>query len=113
MKTELTTMKKSFLLLLLICFNIKLFGQNLDWVKTINCSFQYGGYMNLHDVCIDDNNKQYSISYPSNQAIFFDYNPTGNQGSIIIKSNPSGSSEWYKSFSGNGSCNPKKILYNK
>jgi len=89
-----------------------LFSQNLDWVKTINCSFQYGGYMNLHDVCTDENNKQYSISYPSNTLpLLFDYNPTGTSGSIIIKSNPSGSSEWYKSFSGNGICNPKKILY--
>ena len=92
---------------------MKLFSQNLDWVKTI----QYGnyinnGYMNLHDVCIDENNKQYSISYPSNTLpLLFDYNPTGTSGSIIIKSNPSGSSEWYKSFSGSGICNPKKILY--
>jgi hypothetical protein len=91
-----------------------LFSQNLDWVKTI----QYGGliqngYMNLHDVCTDENNKQYSISYPSNTLpLLFDYNPTGTSGSIIIKSNPSGSSEWYKSFSGNGNCYPKKILYN-
>ena len=59
MKTELTTMKKSFLLLLLICYNIKLFSQNLDWVKTINS----GGYAVTNDVCVDDNNRQYSISY--------------------------------------------------
>ena len=106
-------MKKSFLLLLLICFNIKLFGQNLDWVKTINS----GGYAVTNDVCVDDNNRQYSISYSgsSNSSYYnnisFNNNPTGTLGNIIIKTNPTGSSEWYNSFSGGGNCEPKKILY--
>jgi hypothetical protein len=114
MKTlNLSTMKKSFLLLILICFNMTLFSQNLDWVKTINS----GGYAVTNDVCVDDNNRQYSISYSgsSNSSYYnnisFNNNPTGTLGNIIIKTNPTGSSEWYNSFSGGGNCEPKKILY--
>jgi len=84
-------MKKSFLLLLLICFNIKLFSQNLDWVKTINSE----GYAITNDVCVDDNDRQYSISYsgPSNSSTsnyisLYGNNPIGAMGNLIIKSNP-------------------------
>jgi hypothetical protein len=111
MKTLLLILALNFYFLFAFSFNF--FSQNLDWVKTINSQ----GYAFTNDVCIDDNDRQYSISFSggpnssTSNSISFDYNnPTGATGNLIIKSNPSGSPEWFKFFSG-GWCDPKKIFY--
>ncbi len=113
MKSLLLIPALSFYFLLAGSFNF--FSQNLDWVKTINASFQYYGYINMNDVTIDDNNKQYSISSAANNSypIYFNYNPTMAQGHVIIKSNSLGNSSWFKYFShlSNVVCDPKKIYY--
>lgn len=111
---------KSFPLILALSFyfllagSFNFFSQNLDWVKTINASFQYSGDINMNDVCIDDNNKQYSISSTAGTSILFNYNPTMAQRNVIIKSNSLGNSSWFKCFPplSNAACDPKKIYYN-
>ena len=111
MKSLLLIPALSFYFLLAGSFNF--FSQNLDWVKTINASFQYSGDINMNDVCIDDNNKQYSISSAAGNSILFNYNPTMAQGNVIIKSNSLGNSSWFKCFPplSNAGCEPKKSFY--
>lgn len=87
-------------------------AQNLNWVRKVVAN-------SINDVCTDDNNRQYSISY-GNYLSNFSFN--GNQISApsnytcgaIIKSLPSGNHEWVKFFSpvsANGSCIPTVIYY--
>ena len=110
---------KSFPLILALSFyflfacSFNFFSQNLDWVKTISSQ----GYAFTNDVCIDDNDRQYSSSFSggpnssTSNAIYFNYtNPIGATGNLIVKSNPSGAPAWLKFFSG-GWCDPKKNFY--
>jgi hypothetical protein len=113
MKSLLLILALSFYFILAFSFNF--FSQNLDWVKTINASYQYNGPIKLNDITIDDNNKHYSISSAvgTSYPILFNYNPTMAQGNVIIKSNSLGNSSWFKCFPplSNAGCEPKKTFY--
>jgi hypothetical protein len=99
----------------LFAFSFNFFSQNLDWVKTINASYQYNGPIKLNDITIDDNDKHYSISSAvgTSYPILFNYNPTMAQGNVIIKTNTLGNSVWFKCFPplSNAGCEPKKTFY--
>jgi hypothetical protein len=99
----------------LFAFSFNFFSQNLDWVKTINASYQYNGPIKLNDITIDDNDKHYSISSAvgTSYPILFNYNPTMAQGNVIINTNTLGKSVWFKCFPplSNAGCEPKKTFY--
>jgi gliding motility-associated-like protein len=110
-------MKKilAFLTFTILFGNVFLtFSQNLEWIRTVNMS-----PVETNDVCADDNDRQYSISYGNNQTNFsFNGNLVSAPGTYvhgaIIKSNPAGSHEWIKFFApltSNASCIPNRIFY--
>jgi hypothetical protein len=104
-------MTKNLILSLFFALSSTLFSQNLNWVRKVAAS-------SINDVCTDDNNRQYSISY-GNYLSNFSFNgnqiaaPSNYTCGAIIKSHPSGNHEWIKFFSplSNGYCTPEKIYY--
>lgn len=112
-------MTKNLILLLFFSLSSIFYAQNLNWVRTVKYISLNPGVIHINDVCTDENNRQYSISYGNNQANFsFNGNqltaPSTYTCGAVIKSNPSGNHEWIKFFnpvSANGSCIPQKIFY--
>lgn len=112
-------MTKNLILSLFFVLDSICYAQNLNWVRTVKYISLNPGAIPINDVCLDVNNRQYSISYGNDQANFsFNGNqitaPSTNTCGAIIKSNPSGNHEWIKFFnpvSANGSCIPQKIFY--
>ncbi|NBV92447.1 MAG: T9SS C-terminal target domain-containing protein [Flavobacteriia bacterium] len=109
--------KTNYIYLLFILFVLKdseFKAQNLNWVRKVAASA-------INDVCTDDNNRQYSISY-GNYLSNFSFNgnqitsPTNYTCGALIKSNPSGNHEWINFFNpvgaAYGSCVPNRIIYN-
>jgi hypothetical protein len=109
--------KTNYIFLVFILFILKASefkAQNLNWVRKVAASA-------INDVCTDDNNRQYSISY-GNYLSNFSFNgnqitsPTNYTCGALIKSNPSGNHEWINFFNpvgaAYGSCVPKRIIYN-
>jgi hypothetical protein len=111
---------KYFILLMFFPINLVIFSQNLNWVRKVTSFGLYPYAISINDVCSDDNNRQYSISYGDNSANF-SFNgsqltaPSIYKCGSITKSNDQGNHEWVKFFSplsANGWCVPKKIYYN-
>ncbi|MFM2037311.1 MAG: hypothetical protein RL432_250 [Bacteroidota bacterium] len=110
-------MKKAAILILFSSLSFVNFSQNLNWVRTVKYISLNPGAITINDVCSDENNRQYSISYGNNEANFsFNGNqisaPSSYTCGAIIKSNPTGNHEWIKFFNPvSGSCIPQKIFY--
>ena len=112
-------MTKNLILPLFFALTSTLFSQNLNWVRKVTSFGLYPYTVSINDVCTDDNNRQYSISYGDNSANF-SFNggqltaPSIDKCGSITKSNDQGNHEWIKFFSpvsANGSCIPQKIFY--
>jgi hypothetical protein len=113
-------MTKNLILPLFFALTSAFYSQNLNWVRKVTSFGLYPYEIRINDVCSDDNNRQYSISYGDNSANF-SFNggqltaPSIYKCGSITKSNDQGNHEWVKFFSplsANGSCIPKKIYYN-
>ena len=110
-------MTKNLILPLFFALTSAFYSQNLNWVRTVKYISLNPGAITINDVCSDENNRQYSISYGNNEANFsFNGNqitaPSTNTCGAIIKSVPSGNHEWIKFFNPvSGSCIPQKIFY--
>ena len=106
-------MTKNLILPLFFALTSTFYCQNLNWVRKVAA-------ISINDVCTDDNNRQYSISY-GDYLSNFSFNgtqisaPSNYTCGALIKSNSSGNHEWIKFFcplTAYGSCVPKKIYYN-
>jgi hypothetical protein len=112
-------MKKDAILLLFSCLSFFNFSQNLNWVRKVTSFGLYPYTVSINDVCTDENNHQYSISYGDNSANF-SFNggqvtaPSIYKCGSINKSNDQGNHEWIKFFvpiTANGFCTPQRIYY--
>ncbi len=112
-------MTKNLILPLFFAFTSTFYSQNLNWARKVTSFGLYPYEISINDVCTDDNNRQYSISYGDNSANF-SFNggqltaPSIDKCGSITKSNAQGNHEWVKFFSplSGGWCVPKKIYYN-
>ncbi len=112
-------MKKAAILILFSSLSFVNFSQNLNWVRKVTSFGLYPYTVSINDVCTDDYNRQYSISYGDNSANF-SFNggqvtaPSIYKCGSITKSNDQGNHEWIKFFvpiTANGSCPPQRIYY--
>jgi len=112
-------MKKAAILILFSSLSFVNFSQNLNWVRKVTSFGLYPYTVSINDVCTDDYNRQYSISYGDNSANF-SFNggqvtaPSIYKCGSITKSNDQGNHEWIKFFvpiTANGSCTPQRIYY--
>lgn len=112
-------MKKAAILILFSSLSFVNFSQNLNWVRKVTSFGLYPYTVSINDVCTDDYNRRYSISYGDNSANF-SFNggqvtaPSIYKCGSITKSNDQGNHEWIKFFvpiTANGSCTPQRIYY--
>lgn len=112
-------MTKNAILSLFFALSSISYAQNLNWVRKVTSFGLYPYTVSINDVCTDDNNRQYSISYGDNSANF-SFNggqvtaPSIYKCGSITKSNDQGNHEWIKFFvpiTANGFCTPQRIYY--